>query len=227
MTDKIRSRILEAVIYPDSSKYNCDSVLEKLNYLECEYAYILHDKDTYTDLDCDNSSQIGTLKKPHYHVLMRFDNARTIDSVYPTLGITYNSLEVKNNFKKSVQYLVHLNHKHKFQYSAADIISNFDLDKYFTLSDSESKDIPIIIQAIKDNDICTITELMCYCASHNLYATYRRSQSSFHKVINEHIKEKYAYEQYERKQQIEEIKEDFKACHLFDVVRDDSIDFGM
>lgn len=227
--NSIRSKIIECVIWPDSTRYDYNDVLEKVKHLECEYAYILHDNDVFSESDCTDSSQIGQPKKPHFHIIMRFDNQRYLSAVYPELGVTFNSLQVKGVFKKSIQYLVHFNHPHKFQYSVKDIVSNIDLDKYFTVTDSECRDIPIIIQAIKDNDICTVTELMSYCASHNLYASYRRSQASFIKVINEHIKDKFFYEQqiYKHKIEYSVDESNFKARHNFDVVRDDSLDFGM
>lgn len=68
------------ILYPDSTDYDCDYLLNKLTSgIWNRYYYILHDRDTYDAeefnnfiLDNPNTEcpfTIGQLKKPHYHVI--------------------------------------------------------------------------------------------------------------------------------------------------------------
>lgn len=97
------------------------------------YAIILHDKDTHKD---------GTPEEPGYHVMLCFQNARTIEATANHLGdkpqyITKWNGDVNNDFS----YLIHRTRdarkKGKYQYDPAEVTANFDF--------------PALIQTIEGN----------------------------------------------------------------------------
>ena len=76
------------------------------------YAYILHDKDILDD---------GTFKKPHWHIIIRFPNPRSLDALKKLLN--HNYIETCNFYFYS-RYLLHLDNPDKHLYSVSDISSN-------------------------------------------------------------------------------------------------------
>lgn len=97
------------------------------------YAIILHDKDTHKD---------GTPEEPGYHVMLCFQNARTIEATANHLGdkpqyITKWNGDVNNGSS----YLIHRTRdarkKGKYQYDPAEVTANFDF--------------PALIQTIEGN----------------------------------------------------------------------------
>ena len=75
LESNFKSRSFCILLYPD-----CSAHMDALNFIRQNYSYaaILHDKD----LD-DN----GELKKPHFHVVIRFPNPRYVYSVIKQLNI--------------------------------------------------------------------------------------------------------------------------------------------
>lgn len=86
-----------------------------------EWAYILHDKDIKED---------GTLKPPHFHVVIRTSgNATPLSSVASWFKIPENYVEIPKGvgaFMDCVSYLTHEYHPEKTLYQDADVHSNFD-----------------------------------------------------------------------------------------------------
>lgn len=97
----------------------------KSNY---DYAYILHDKDTYLE-DKENETglhKVGELKKPHWHVVL---SNKKGNSIYNTalakkLGIEKNYIKVCDYLDEALLYLIHFQELEKYQYPIDDVISN-------------------------------------------------------------------------------------------------------
>ena len=96
MSDK-RYRSFHIILYPDSTSYDCSSVICSLSNSVDTWAYIIHDKDY------DNE---GNLKKVHVHFVIRYPNARTFSAVSREYGIPQNHIE-KCDFNQAVRYLTH------------------------------------------------------------------------------------------------------------------------
>lgn len=127
-----------------------------------DYAYILHDKDVYSEADelKNSDHKAGTLKKPHYHIAIRLDYG--VDTKYIA-----NWLDVKENFvgkAKSkggedvkwcnmLKYLTHENAPDKYQYSDDDVISNYDWkaekEKTIKKTSTETRKSEIINNIVK------------------------------------------------------------------------------
>lgn len=109
------------------------------------YAYVLHDKDTHTQAECDqyikahNGEQptwkVGDSKPPHWHIVIQFRNPSDTATVAKWLGIGENFVQVPRGmgpgkFLDCVEYLTHENAKQqtagKHLYSDDEITANFD-----------------------------------------------------------------------------------------------------
>ena len=117
------------------SKEKIDAVLKE-HFSIKEYAYILHDKDTYTEEDIQNkkseSIKVGEQKSPHYHIVMRLSRYEPVDKLSNWFGIPENFFNKKmgrNAFFDAVYYLTHQSKKEqakgKHLYSENEVVCNF------------------------------------------------------------------------------------------------------
>ena len=91
---KFRSCNFNLILYPseDETHRNALEIIEK-NY---DYAMICH------NLDTDDN---GELLKEHYHIVIRFKNAKWNTALSEELGITENYIEESRSLKRSLLYL--------------------------------------------------------------------------------------------------------------------------
>lgn len=108
--EKFRARNFNLVLYDEDETHK-----KALDYIQknYDYAMILHDKDI-DDLT-------GEIKKPHYHVVLRFQNAKWNTSLAEDLGITQNYIEESRSLKRSLLYLIHFYDEDKYQYKLNDV----------------------------------------------------------------------------------------------------------
>lgn len=105
----------------------CEAMIQK--YGLKEYAFIHHDKDNNN----------GQPVKPHYHLTMYFgENRPMVSSIADALDTTENQIEIMTKRGTKVEtarvnafmYLIHATRnarrQGKYQYSATDVIANFD-----------------------------------------------------------------------------------------------------
>ena len=124
------------------------------------YFFILHDKDIITKEDLEKEDyyksfpkdSIGTLKAPHFHIVIVFDSTNGVDkktilSKFP-YGSCQKARDKYGDVTRAVQYLIHKNHRDKYQYDSEDIITNdpIELSRYLSVDFSQrlSKDSVII-----------------------------------------------------------------------------------
>lgn len=126
-------------------------VLNDNKELFINWAYIIHDKDTYTQEEYDffikNHNQeptwkVGDLKNKHVHLILKLNNAYTFSVIAKKFGINDNFVEtIKGRFKDALKYLTHENAPNKYQYSEDEVKSNFDwLEEKKKLSFEERKE---------------------------------------------------------------------------------------
>lgn len=150
MKDKFR--LFEMILYIDSKSYDINEVLKNIRG-ERYYAYSIHD----SDLD-----DTGHIKKPHYHVIVRFDNARTCSGVAKLFGIPNNFVNHIRNERSYVRYLIHFDDKEKYQYREEDIVCSRNYERFVhkCFDDKETED------EILDNIFSFINDLVsknvCY-----------------------------------------------------------------
>lgn len=175
---KIRSRCYHLILYDeDITHKNALDFIEK-NF---NYACILHDKDI--------DEVTGELKKQHYHVILYFDNPVYLSSLAKQLNIKSNYIEVEE-LKKGLEYLIHKNNSDKFQYSIDEVFGTLKYKLYNYLNnniENESQCVKLIISYFQDKLIpITLTDFILYLVENNLWSYYRRSQTTFLRLLDEH-----------------------------------------
>ncbi len=185
-----RGRQFRLMLYEDDSTHV--KAIEKIK--RCyDCAYIRHDMDTYEEDVIENGSLKhveGELKKPHFHVVIKFLNARSSKAIAKDLGITENYLKECNKYREAMEYLIHLNNPEKYLYSIDDVHGSLKKDLVIFLAKHE-KDENIKVQTIyswieKQPRPLTVTRLAKWCYSNGYWDVFRRSSSIFFRIIDEH-----------------------------------------
>lgn len=179
--EKFKARNFCLVLYEEDETHL--KAIEKIkeNY---DYAIICHDRDVNSE---------GELKKPHYHVVLRFNNPKWSSALASELGITENYLEESRSLKRSLLYLIHFYDEDKFQYSIDDVkgsLKNRLIDFIRNDGKSESEKVLEIFKLIDDTE-CRIdfrifvkqVSIMGY------YDVLRRSTSIIMRYIDCHNSE--------------------------------------
>lgn len=169
-------RLFELLIYPDSESYKADDVIQAACEYFDDWAYMLHDSDVI--------KETGELKKAHIHFVGRCDTARQISAVSNKCGIPENSIEVKNSFRYSVRYLVHLDQPEKFQYSFEHVKSNFDVNRYMKVK-SDAHSVVKIIALMDEYKPQSMEELVLLCYKHDLFDCFKRSYTMWKDIFHE------------------------------------------
>jgi hypothetical protein len=123
-----------------SDKNINESLRDKLDLLQCKYAFIYHNKDIN-----DN----GELKKAHYHIII-YEHKRTycstiLNKLVELLGVNPLAITIDKcvDIQGAIQYLIHKNDKEKYQYNELDIVSNIDNDELINILTSENNSLSI------------------------------------------------------------------------------------
>lgn len=183
-----RSRKMIAVLYPEDEVHSL--AMENIKSGGYQYLAVLHDKDV---------DEAGELKKPHWHVYLKFKNARYVQGVADELGITPNYLRKANDEKNCVGYLIHWNTPEKYQYEASECFGTLTpiLDKILLQDEDEGFRITRFLDALDDiyGPISFSSAVRLSC-SLGLYSDVRRGGALLANCIKEHN------EQFVRKEDI-------------------------
>ena len=117
-------------------------LVEKSHVIE-KFAYIVHDKDTFTEEEVakDHPEKVGTLKPAHCHLGLKFKpkQPQHIDNVAKWFGIAPNFIErFKARWNGFLLYLIHLNAPQKYQYDPSEVIANFDYKAALEVANEEA-----------------------------------------------------------------------------------------
>lgn len=99
-----------------------------------EWAYILHDKDVYTEADEKKvpEHKAGMHKPNHYHVVVLFDSRVALPKVAKAFGLDDHMIDKGKNQKSGIYmmlYLIHRRDGDKYQYADSEVVANFDYAK--------------------------------------------------------------------------------------------------
>ncbi len=179
--NKYRSRLYAAVLYPeDDTHVEC---MEKLQTNGYNFAAILHDKDVYED-----GEHKGELKKPHWHIVLRFKNAVWNTAVAKELGITPNYLEACKDQDASLLYLVHYGREEKAQYDYEEVFGPMRIKLSTLLSDTDEGTRVLSLVEIVESSPGPIgtSELLKKAVAAGLYADLRRMGHLATCLVREH-----------------------------------------
>lgn len=158
MKDK-RFRTFMLILYEDDEKYfdYINFIINK-EFKNKNYRYlgITHDKD----LDDD-----GLLKKSHDHIVLYFDNPRTINSLSNELSLPSQYIEKYTSLKTALLYLLHFNQGDKTQYEVND-----------TYGDLKQELIKYTINTIKTEEqrVCEVLDLIDSYYKYTSYSKFLR-----------------------------------------------------
>lgn len=118
------------VVYPDSLPDNYIDLINNMGVPMCFSP--LHDMDVNPD---------GSNKKPHYHVLVYYDNTTTYNNVLHNICEPLNgTIPIKiENLRSMYRYHIHLDNPEKFQYDdkCRQFFNGFDVSRVETLSKTD------------------------------------------------------------------------------------------
>lgn len=162
MEKNVKKKYWAFVLYLESAPENWKEILQLRGIPVCISPY--HDKDVNPD---------GTLKKPHYHIILCFPNTTTYNNV-KSITDSLNqpipiSLDAVNGYYR---YLTHKDNPEKYQYSPEDIetLNGFSIDDFVELTYTQVKTICIYLQQlIIDNNILEYSDLLDYLLTNELY----------------------------------------------------------
>jgi len=191
--EKYRSRTHMLLLYPDNEDHKkaFDKIIKSY-----DHAGILHHKDywTFDDEKKNPDHKSGTLKKAHYHIILRFNQAVWSSAICKELGIQENYIENIKKFDNALQYLIHYNDNDKAQYDINDVFGNLKnrlVESINKIEKSEGEKVVELIQFIREFEgRLPITVFAKYCAENGYWSEFRRSGAIFCKIIDEH-NEKY------------------------------------
>lgn len=175
---KVRSRCYHLILYEEDLSHK-----NAMDYIEHHFDYcsILHDKDF--------DEATGEIKKAHYHFILYFDNPVYKSSLATQLNILPNYIQVES-LKKGLLYLIHYNHKDKYQYSIDEVYGSLKDKLYSYLSnniENENQCVILILNYLDSLDYyLSLHDFILYIVSNNLWSYYRRSQVTFLKLLQEH-----------------------------------------
>ena len=187
--EKYRSRVHMLLLYPEDVTHQ--NAIKKIEQ-SYDYAMILHNRDYWTEDDQKQNPErvAGVVKKEHWHVVLRFNQAVWSSAVCKDLGIEHNYIENVKRFDNAIQYLIHYNDTDKAQYSIDEVKGNLKqklIESINKVEKSEGEKVCELIEHIEKQDsIISLKAFATYCAVNGYWAEFRRSASIFIKIIDEH-----------------------------------------
>lgn len=180
-SQKFRDRKFVAVLYPDDGTHV--AAIEKLMAGGYNFAGILHDQDVYEDGEHE-----GELKKPHWHIVLRFKNAVWNTAIAKELGITPNYLEACKDVDAALVYLVHYAHPKKFQYEYEKVFGPMKVKLATLLADTdEGTRVLNLVEIIESSPgPIGVSELLKKAVAAGLYADLRRMGTFATAMVREH-----------------------------------------
>ena len=160
-----RHRNWGMILYPESVP---DNWVEILNQYFVPWAYILHDKDT----KIDENGEI-TVKKPHYHVLIKFSNQKSYRQMLSLKGKLkgLNPMPLES-IKGYARDFLHLDNQdaHQHKYDISEVKSFHGLDFQDLIKPSKTEEAFIMREMrkiIREQEVTELYDLYHYFDKEN------------------------------------------------------------
>lgn len=156
MSERDRCRNFDLLLYDEDPTHQ--ACLEKLA-TGYKYIAIKHDKDRWTEEDnIPEGMNVGDLKKAHWHVIIKFPQARWNTAVAKELGIAMNYIQRCVSYDGSLLYLVHHGMPHKHQYSVTECVGTLikDLEKAVDQEFDMDEKMTDVIEILDDKEFWTM-----------------------------------------------------------------------
>lgn len=148
---KRKARYWTVVVYPESSPPDW---VEQVKQTHLAYLISpIHDKDL---------TAVGDYKKPHYHLVLMWENPTTFSNVREVLKpITEVCPQAVNNLGRLARYLVHMDDPDKAQYDVADIQSGgVDLEEMLYSQNNRAKQFELVHRYCLEHNITEYKDLL-------------------------------------------------------------------
>lgn len=189
----------QCILYPDSTEYDCDILINRLGSFWAHACYILHDKDFYSELEVekwqaehnslDCPFKIGELKKPHYHVVAWTKSPILLGNAASKFDLPSNYVQRVKSLKASIQYLIHKNDSGKYQYDVSAIqcrdLSEKELAKYLRLDVDAVDKGKRLFDYINSQERITLNQLTKFAFENDCYDELRRGQHLYTALLIE------------------------------------------
>lgn len=156
-----KNRYWAFVLYLESAPSDWKEILQQTGLPFCISPY--HDKDINAD---------GTIKKPHYHIILCFNGPTTYNNVKSITDSLNQPIPIAlQQVKGYYRYLTHKDNPEKYQYDEKDITcyNGFYPDDYVDLTNSQVKEIiKVIFNIITTFNILEYSELIDYLLKNDL-----------------------------------------------------------
>lgn len=150
---RVKKRNWCFVVWPDSAPENWRDLLQESGLLFAISPF--HDKDINPD---------GSIKKPHYHVIMCFDGPTTFNNALSVAKkCNANTVQPLEQIRGYYRYFTHMDNPEKYQYNDNDIttINGFDINNYIELTYTEVSKLLLQIQhLIRDKHVLEYSDLL-------------------------------------------------------------------
>lgn len=172
-----RSRLWLVLLYPEDPTH-----VNALEYIDrnLDYVGICHDRDVDDD---------GNLKKAHFHVILKFPQARYRNAIVKELGIAPNYMEKMASWNKSARYLLHFGWDEKFQYSETDLIGPLAPTVLKLTHQNKDEDSRMLDLLALFDDVpffLSFTDAIHLACQNGLYSEFRRAGYSMKFILDEH-----------------------------------------
>lgn len=94
-----------------------------------------------------------------------------------------------SSLRHSVRYLIHADNPDKYQYLREEIISNWNIDRFFVEKEDEQKKVKKVLDYLESVSYNVSTkELFRWCVNNECYDVLRRSSYLFITILKEERK---------------------------------------
>lgn len=166
------------LLYDDTTSYDFKEVL-RICKSQKKYAYIKH-------LPEENE------KKPHYHVILSFENATSKSGLSKKIGVPENYISEIKNFRSMCRYLIHKDDEDKIQYNLSQVIINepFKKEYYKQFDDLETEEQMInnIYDYIDSLNDKPFHEALKYLIKYVNQCSYERIYKRFRYEFTDYLK---------------------------------------
>lgn len=129
-----RYRCFTLVVYEQSDYYNFQELMFVLKGFKY-WAYIKHMPEEEE-------------KKEHYHILIKLDNATTIEAISKRTGVPTHKIQYVRNIRAMCRYMIHFDETDKIHYSFEDLHISKLWERKFKKNFEDLKSEEEIIQDI-------------------------------------------------------------------------------
>jgi len=184
---KKKYRTVRLVLYPEEDLSHTFA-MKALDTKGYSYVAVNHDKDVYTEDDDCPKDKVGTKKKPHTHVVVRFGGARYPSPFCESLGIKLNYCFVCDNPKNAMLYLVHHGYDNKHQYDLDECYGPLkpELSKYLDCDNEGDRVLRVLDVLDSLPKGTTYRKFLVACCENGLYSEFRRLGAGVSKLLDEH-----------------------------------------